>query len=465
LAQVDNAFLISQIKKANLTQIGHALIELNQVNPSKTKAIFEQIDNAFFTPKIHEANLVDIGNALIGLSLVNLSKTKAIFEQIDNAFFTPKIHEANLANIGGALNELNQVNSSKTKAIFEQVDNAFFISKIQEANLQGIGNALSNLNKVDSSKTAALFEQVDNAFFIPKIQEANLTGIGENLNRLNAINPNKTAAIFENIDDNLLVQKATRLNFVSLANALIHLNKVSDNKTQHIFKALQSIFTVSKLTKEIETVKYETFLYRISIFLKLDAGFGKLLLQNIDESYLFQWNKLKNIKQFNQLLNAFRLAEISKEDENVKQLISFAQKHKDKFLSRRKISDVGSFLQQLANYIDIQPIIEQNVGKFVGKIRSEKDQTKIPRFIGIIHANAPDKAFYLFKQFKKSYPDAQEIIGFTHYYIGKNYREQLQHQKASHHLEIAKAIFTELNHEIGFELVQTELEQLKIVAN
>ncbi|EDN65138.1 hypothetical protein BGP_6451 [Beggiatoa sp. PS] len=50
-----------------------------------------------------------------------------------------------------------------------------------------------------------------------------------------------------------------------------------------------------------------------------------------------------------------------------------------------------------------------------------------------------------------------------HYHIGKNYREQLQHQEATHHLEIAEVIFTELNHEIGFELVQAELEPINLL--
>ena len=97
------------------------------------------------------------------------------------------------------------------------------------------------------------------------------------------------------------------------------------------------------------------------------------------------------------------------------------------------------------------------MGKFVGKIRYEKDQTKIPKFIGIIHANAPDKVFNLFNQAKKFYPEAQEIIGFTHYHIGKNYHEQLQLKEATHHLKTAAAIFTDINHEIGAELVQAEI--------
>jgi hypothetical protein len=462
-AQFDNAFFIPKIQEANLAYIGRALNELNQVNSSKTAAILAQFDNAFFIPKIKEVNLINIGHALIELNQVNPSKTAAIFAQFDNAFFTPKIQEVNLVDIGHALIELNQVNPSKTATIFAQFDNAFFIPKIQEVNLVDIGHALIELNQVNPSKTAALLEQIDNAFFIPKIQEANLAHIGNALNELNQVNPSKAAAIFENIDDNLLVQKATQLNFVRLANALFELNKVSGNKTQCIFKALQSTFTVDILTKEIETVKYEIFLYNISIFPILDAYFGKALLQNIDESYLFQWDKLKNYTAlFNQLLNAFRLAEISKEDENIKQLISFAQKNKDNFLRCKNLRGISSFLQQLANYIDIQPIIKQNVGKFVGKIRSEKDQTKIPKFIGIIHANAPDNAFYLFKQFKKYYPDAQKIIGFTHYYIGKNHSEQLQLKEATHHLKKAAAIFTNINHEIGVELVQTELKQMAL---
>jgi hypothetical protein len=98
------------------------------------------------------------------------------------------------------------------------------------------------------------------------------------------------------------------------------------------------------------------------------------------------------------------------------------------------------------------------VGKFVGKIRYEKDQTQIPRFISLIYANAPDSAFYLFKRLKEFYPDAQEIIGLTYYHIGKNHSEQLQLKEATHHLKKAAAIFTNINHEIGVELVQTELE-------
>jgi len=49
------------------------------------------------------------------------------------------------------------------------------------------------------------------------------------------------------------------------------------------------------------------------------------------------------------------------------------------------------------------------------------------------------------------------------YYIGKNYREQSQPEEATYYLEKAEAIFTDINHEIGFELVQAELEQITLV--
>jgi len=456
----DSAFFIAKIQEANLAQISGALIKLNQVNSSQTKAIFGQIDNAFLIAKIQEANLVEIGHALIELNQVNSSQTKAIFEQVDDALLIEKIQKANLVNIARALIELNQVNSSQTKAIFEQVDDALLIEKIQKANLVEIGHALIELNQVNSSQTKSIFEQIDNEFFIDKIQEANLVEIGHALNELNQVDSSQTKAIFENIDDNLFSQKFTQLNFCRLANALSELNKISNNKTQSIFKIFEPKIQTKSFTQEIKTTNYNEFLKFISIFPKLDAGFGKLLLQNIDESYLFKWGKLKNTKAFNLLLNTFRLAEISKEDKNLKQLISFAQTNMNILLTRRRISDIGSFLRLLANYINIQPIIEQNLRRFVGKIHYEEDQTKIPIFIYIIHANAPDSAFYLFEQLKEDYPDAQEIIGFTHYYIGKNYYEQLQLKKATHHLEIAEAIFIDINHEIGFDLVQTELEPI-----
>jgi len=464
----DNAFLdnwdeqkTTLIKNSEILVIGLGLRDVQlYISQDKAKQLFNCFDNAFFIPKIQEANLANIGSALNNLNKVNPRKTAAIFAQVDNAFFIPKIQqEANLDNIYRALNNLNKVNPRKTAAIFAQVDNAFFISKIQKVNLVHIGNALIELNKVNPRKTAAIFAQVDNAFFITKIQETNLLGMSYALNWLNQVNPIKTAAIVENIDDNFLIQKTTLLNFAELAKVLSNLNEISSNKTQRIFKASQSSFTVDRLIKEIETVKYEKFLYQFSIFPMLDADFGKALLQNIDESYLFQWGKLRNIILFNQLLKFFRFAEINQEDENLKQLISCAQVNLNYFLSR-EVSGIGSFLQLLANYIDIQPSIEQNVGKFVGKICSDKDQSKIPKFIGIIHANAPDSAFYLFKQFKKDYPDAQEIIGLTHYHIGKNYHEQLQLKEATHHLETAEIIFIDINHEIGYELVQAELEQM-----
>ena len=458
-AQIDNEFFIPKIQEANLANIGRVLNELNKVNPSKTANLFAQIDNEFFIPKIQEANLASIGEHLNCLNIVNPSKTAKIFTQVDNESFIPKIQEASLAHIGKALNELNQVNPSKTAEIFAQVDNEDFILKIQEANLASIGHALIGLNQVNPSKTAKIFAQVDNEFFIPKIQEANLASIGHALIGLNKVNPSKTGDVFENVDNNLLIEKATYLNFATLAQILINFNKIDSNKTQNLFKILQSIFTVKKLTKEIQTVKYEVFISYFSIFPSLDTNFGKLLLQNLEESYLFQWGKLKHIVRFNQLLNIFRLAEMSKED--TQQLISFALKNDDSFLRCKKVSDIGSFLQLLANYIDIQPIIEQNVSGFVEKIRYKQDQTKIPKLIGIIHANAPDSAFYLFEQFKKYYPNAQETIGFTHYYIGKNYHEQSQPEEATYYLEKAETIFTNINHEIGLELVQTELEQIE----
>jgi len=459
---IDKTFFISKIQEAHLQGIGKALNELNHVNPSKTAAIFESVDDAFFISKIQEANLIQIGDALNQLNQVNPNKTAAIFESVDKTLFIPKIQKANLVQISNIFKKLNQVNPNKTAAIVESVDDAFFISKIPETNLVQIGNTLNELSQINPNKTAAIFESLDNPLFIPKIQEANLVDIGNALNELNQLNPNKTATIFENIDNNLLVHKAVELDFIRLANALFELHKVSEDKTQRILKTLQATFTVDKITKEIETIRHEIFLLNIAIFPKLEANFGKLLLQNIDLSYLFQWDKLKNIMQFNRLLNAFHLAEINQEDENIKQLISFAQKNEENFLKSRKLSDMSNFLQLLANYIDIQPLIKQNLNRFVEKIRDEEKQTEIPRFIGIIHANAAESAFYLFEQFKKDYPDAQEIIGLTHYHIGKNYLEQWQPEDATEHLEIAEVIFIDIKHEIGYELVQVEKEQLNL---
>jgi len=125
------------IKHAGIQYIGISLRSLQlRISQDKAKqlydgfdAIFAQVDNAFFIPKIQEANLANIGEALNELNQVNPSKTAAIFAQVDNAFFTSKIQEANLQSIGKALNELNQVNPSKTAAIFAQFDNAFFTPK------------------------------------------------------------------------------------------------------------------------------------------------------------------------------------------------------------------------------------------------------------------------------------------------------------------------------------------------
>ena len=167
--------------------------------------------------------------------------------------------------------------------------------------------------------------------------------------------------------------------------------------------------TVNRFTQEIKTVKYETFLSQFSIFPELYANFGRTLLQNIDEYYLFQWDKLTNITRFNQLLNICRLAQISKEDDNIKQLISFALKNKDKFLRESKLADIGSFLQQLANYTDIQLIIKSNVKKFIKKMHATRDQTQILEFQNIIHTIA------------SNYSDVQEIINFIHCRIERNH--------------------------------------------
>jgi len=39
----------------------------------------------------------------------------------------------------------------------------------------------------------------------------------------------------------------------------------------------------------------------------------------------------------------------------------------------------------------------------------------------------------------------------------------LQPEEATHHFEKAEAIFTAINHEIGLELVQAELEQINLL--
>ena len=293
---------------------------------------------------------------------------------------------------------------------------------IEHAGIGFIGDGLRNLQfYISQDKAKQLYDYFDNAFFIPKIQEANLQSIGSALNELNQVNPRKTAAIFAQVDNAFFIPKIQKAHLQDIGYALIRFNKINPSKTAAIFAQVDNAFFIPKIQEANLTA----------------IGENLNCLNQVNPSKtadILAPSKTKAI--FAQFDNAFFIPKIQEAN----------------------LVGIGHALIELnqVNPSKTAAILEQNVGKFVEKIRYEKDQTKIPKFIGIIHANAPDSAFYLFKQFQKYYPDAQEIIGFTHYHIGKNYHEQLQLKEATHHLETAAAIFTDINHEIGAELVQAE---------
>lgn len=114
----------------------------------------------------------------------------------------------------------------------------------------------------------------------------------------------------------------------------------------------------------------------------------------------------------------------------------------------------------MANYIDIVPVIEKNISKFVGKILHEEDLMAAASFVGFIHKYEKESGDHLLERFKRKYIEAKEPLGFCYYYFGKNEKERGQVLECKRYLDDALKIFKDIRHEKGMAYVQAELVSL-----
>ncbi len=145
--------------------------------------------------------------------------------------------------------------------------------------------------------------------------------------------------------------------------------------------------------------------------------------------------------------------------EGTSRLIQFADEQSDQFLKTNDLKQLKSFLELMANYEDITPIIENNVRQLDGKILNAIDKKSISRFIRLVHKYLPQRAFYFLNRFRQVHPDNKEVIAFCHYYFGKNDAESNQSESVVN-FTYALKIFTEINHSAGQELARTALMNL-----
>jgi hypothetical protein len=213
-----------------------------------------------------------------------------------------------------------------------------------------------------------------------------------------------------------------------------------------------------KLAKKIKQTRYSTFLYYITGIAQMDPEHTNQLLQHLDKEYLFQMAKLWHISNFCRLLFTVHVAQMISD---AQMLAEYADKNLDGFLRVKQVAPLKGLLELLANYLDIVPIIEENTGRFVGKILNEKKKDNIPAFVGLIHAHHPQRAYYMLKRFQQVYPDAKEVIAFCHYYFGKNLASTLQGDASQEQLILAFEIFEEIEHVTGVELTRTALDELE----
>ena len=91
---------------------------------------------------------------------------------------------------------------------------------------------------------------------------------------------------------------------------------------------------------------------------------------------------LEKIENFNRLLFVFHFSDFM---EGTSRLIQFARLQSDQFLKTNDLKQLKSFLELMANYEDITPIIENNVRQLDGKILNAIDKKSISRFIRLVH--------------------------------------------------------------------------------
>jgi len=194
-----------------------------------------------------------------------------------------------------------------------------------------------------------------------------------------------------------LAAKFEQLKFPKTAVRLSELFKIDAPKAIRLFQSLNK----AALREKITACKYPAFLHATASLIGIDNAYLSKLLQELPPDFLFQKERLKNVYEFNSLLYILYNCELKTE---AKSLVNFANEDLYNYLKVSDIRTLASFLKLLANYREIDSLLEEHGRRFFNKIKfyvpktsRDKRLNPIPALLKVVSEHDMDLALKLLK--------------------------------------------------------------------
>jgi len=421
---------LGKVKDHSLSQLGSDLSNLNHVDSDKTREIFDSLELEGLIEKTKAVEFGQLGEALNRLNSVNSDKTRKVFDSLELDELVEKAKKVEFGTLGKALNELNFVNSDKTREIFDSLELEGLVEKTKAVEFGQLGEALNRLNPVNSDKTRKVFDSLELDELVEKAKKVEFGTLGKALNELNSVNSDKTRKVFDSLELDELVEKAKKVKFSRLQKGLSELRLVSQEKAGKIWESIE----LKLVVPDAINTKYITFLYGLPGLAQASPTKMREFILQLPDDFLFQFDYLKALYNFNRLLFVFHTCECS---EAAIKLIVYAQENVHNFIRSKKLKDLASFFSICAHYFDIKNIIFQNRKKWFGKVKYG-EPSEIPYFIRVINDQDTELALELLDYVRRNV-EGEDILANCFYQLALSFAEQENFTESTAYLK--KAIF------------------------
>ena len=451
---VDVDLLIEMAQILNLSQLGSVLSHLGALDYPKSAKILEGVRFDDLATKVRGLNLSQIGTGLDYLGHVDCARGEELFDIIDLETLVRTAQETDFGRLGAGLSHLRQVNYDKAREIFQKLGVDELAQKAEAVEFAPLGQALARLSKVDKEKAREIFQKLELDELAQKAGTVGFAPLGQALARLNKVDENKAAAIFQELELDEIAEKARKTGFPNLQQGISQLRLVSQEKAGGIW---ESIELESVIPKAIDT-KYSTFLCHLpGLALASPTKTRDLILQLPDE-FLFQFDHLRFLANFNRLLFVFYTSEC---EEMAQRLATHAQGNVESFLRSKILKDLTSFLNLCSHYFDTRNVILQNREKWFGKVRYG-EPSEIPYFIRVINDHDMDLASEIL-DYVESIIKNEGILAWCYYNMALSFAEQEDFAESTAYLKEAVPLFRETEDNGGlccanFALAQNALK-------
>lgn len=503
---IPNSVLIQKAKEDTFNNFGMSLIYIYNIYPQRARQILDALEVDELEKMALDATFSHIANGVNEINIVDEqkapeqpNKAKKLLNRMDPLQLKELALKDTFPNIGNGLNEIFIVDEQKAKDVSGLLEPEALKELALRDTFSNIGNGINEIFIVDDQKAIDVMELIEPGELRDLALEDTFSNIGNAINEIHIVAPQKAKEVLGGIAAESLRDLAIEDTFSNIGHAINEIGKVLPSKAEGLLellepaglveKALESSFTqigdtlraiynldqefASDLCSEIGLEaffgmvndfngNYNTLLIGLGSLAKANPGLAGNLLGRFSLDFLIRKEELKTLHTFLPLAFLFHGAEYEREEEAWGQILEVEKERREIFLRTTQLRSLTNYLYILSEKSDRAPLlIEKYRGKLMGKVLHAPKKDEIAYFISAVHRITPQFALRFFlKNYKDQNPWDFEPLGFSTFFIGKNYRDLGDLQNALYFFRRAKVYFTELKLEDQLKEVDEMIDEI-----